>query len=105
MPLIRGLGAAAAVAAIAFAPVLLLPSPAEAARDDAVQVSLDGRHWADRLPDSIFPTGDRVVPGDTLDGTFYVRNGADEPLWLRVGLSELYVEREDLAIALQIATT
>ncbi len=80
-------------------------SPAAAADDSGVQLSSDGVHWSGSLSGNVLPLGQTLVPGDTLDGRFYVKNDRSEPAYLRVGLSDLTVTDWSLAQALTLTLT
>src|SRR5699024_7111478 len=97
--LLVGLGA---VAALAVGP---LPSaPAAHAASGDILISRDGVTWSNTLSTDIFDTSRMLVPGDTLEGSFYVKNAHSFPAYLRVGLSALSVTNWELANALSLTT-
>jgi hypothetical protein len=77
---------------------------APASADDALQLSLDGRHWSTMLTDTVFPRGSTLIPGSSLDGTFFIRNASGGPAWVRVGVSSLTVTSPELAIGMNLTT-
>ena len=100
-----------ALRAAAFLLVVIVPfatlaatSAAASADDAGVLLSTDGVHWTGRLSANVFDTSKPLVPGDTLSGSFYVKNGRDAPAWLRVGLSTVTVTDWSLAQAINITT-
>ena len=83
--------------------LLVLPGPpAEAA--DGLQLSLDGQTWSANLGASVFPRGVSLVPGSSINGTFYVKNATASPAWVRVGVSHLVVTSADLALSMNMTT-
>ncbi|OJX62943.1 MAG: hypothetical protein BGO95_11015 [Micrococcales bacterium 73-13] len=87
---------------VATAAMLGAAAPASAAGE--LELSLDGRTWSTSLNSGIFPPGQTLVPGSTLDGTFFVRNATAGPAWIRIGVSELTVTSPDLAVAMSLST-
>jgi hypothetical protein len=62
-------------------------APPAAAADRGVQLSLDGAHWSSTLSRSMF--GDvRVVPGDVVDATLWVRNASTVTARLSIRAAE-----------------
>src|SRR5690606_23848767 len=76
--------------------------PAHAAA--GIELSLDGTSWSAVLDRPVFPTDEVIVPGTTLDGTFFVRNATTAPAWVRVGVAQLLVTSLDLAISMNLTT-
>ena len=59
----------------------------------ALLLSNDGATWAGTLPKPVFSPEQRHVPGDTTNGTFWVRNVSGHDAWLTVQLSHLDAPR------------
>ena len=78
-------------------------APANAA-DGELLISEDGVTWSTGLASNIFDTSGMLVPGDSLDGAFYVKNDNTFPAYLRVGLSTLHVTNWEIAQALSMTT-
>jgi len=81
----------------------LAAAPAAAAGHD-ILLSQDGTTWTTSLSRNVFDTSRMMVPGDSLQGSFYVKNDRDVPAYLRVGLSALSVTDWTLAQALSLTT-
>lgn len=95
----RGVIGVLAGAAIAIGAALAPAAPARA--ETALLFSFDGVSWSPSLRGSVFPTDQVLVPGDSIRGTFFVRNATSESRWIRVGLSQLIVTHEDLADSME----
>jgi len=94
----------AAIAAVLGAGALAIggaATPANAA--DELQLSNDGSTWSSTLGSDVFAQSRSLIPGSTVDGTFFVRNATTSPAWIRVGVSELTVTSEDLALSLRLS--
>jgi len=59
--------------AIALGIASATPASADPPPPGAIELSVDGVHWANPLTDSIFPSGLTWVPGDSLTGAVWVR--------------------------------
>lgn len=85
------------------APATAVSAPAAAA-GGGIEVSTDGVSFGAASPSVLFPSFGRMVPGDTLNGRFWIRNTSDLAAELHLGL--LVIERLDLeyarALTLQI---
>ena len=93
--------------ALIIAAVLLVAPAAQAATAAAsqpVQFSDDGIHWSDSYSGALFG-GVLLVPGGSVDRSFYVRNGAAEPAILRVTLYDVATTDVDLADAMTLSTS
>jgi len=99
----RRLAALAAVATIAGTLTLGVAAPAQAVTG-GLELSLDGVTWGPAFSGSVFSTGEALVPGSRINGTFYARNGTDQPAWMRVGVSNLRVTSMEFALAMNLST-
>ncbi len=73
---------------VAVGALVLAAAPAPAAAAAALELSRDGTRFTSSFPGSLFPEGRMLVPGDTADGRFWVRNGGDTPAWISLGLEQ-----------------
>jgi len=103
---LRAAALALAVGALAIVPAVgLAPATSSAhAVTGGVELSLDGTSWSTSLNGSVFAAGQSLVPGSRIAGTFYVRNGTNEPAWVRVGVSDMTVTSMDFALAMNLST-
>ena len=92
------LWAALSVAAIA---VLSAATPAQAA-PGGVEVSFDGVSFGSSVSGALFTDLSRLVPGDTDNAEFYLRNSSSEPGFLRITLRDVATSNSDLANALTL---
>jgi len=97
--------------AVIIAAVLLIAPAAHAATGAAtaaasqpIQFSDDGIHWSNSYGGALFG-GVLLVPGDSVDRAFYVRNGAAAPAILRVTLYGVATTDIDLADAMTVSTS
>ena len=76
------------VAAVGLATVLLcaVAGPATADSGDQLSVSRDGHTWTDDIDRPLFRPDLRVVPGDDVTSSFWVRNNSDDPGILTVDI-------------------
>jgi hypothetical protein len=92
------------IALIVAVVLLVAPAAHAATATQPVQFSDDGVHWSDSYAGALF--GDAVlVPGNSVDRAFYVRNNAGEPAVMRVTLYDLATTDTDLASAMTLSTS
>jgi hypothetical protein len=91
------IGAVALVLAVA-------PAADAATAGQPVQFSEDGIHWSDSYSGALFG-GVLLVPGDSVDRAFYVRNNAGQPAVMRVTLYDVATTDTDLADAMTVTTS
>src|SRR5690606_17188516 len=87
--------------------VSLVAAPVSSNRAEAagsIPISQDGVSWTTDMRINVFDTSSMLVPGDSLAGSFYVKNDNDFPAYLRVGLSALAVTDWTLAQAISLTT-
>lgn len=101
---VRARAIAALPVAGALAAIMALVPAAPASADEELQLSLNGTTWLTTLNSPVFPAGVSLVPGSTLDGTFFVRNASTSPAWVRVGVAELVVTSQELALSMNMTT-
>lgn len=90
--------------ALAFSAVALWPAPAMAA--DELGLSNDGSAWSGNLPQPLFDSGFRWVPGDVKTASFYVRNQSRDGALLDLSVTGTTVrtltQTGDLDIAVRV---
>jgi len=91
--------AAVVIALLAAVPgvVLAAPAPATAAGTPGLQVSADGVAWADDGLGPIFPEAMRLVPGDSLESTVWLRNASDQVARLGFSATAAWASSTDFA--------
>lgn len=82
--------------------IVAAPSRADASPDGTV-VSLDGVRWGTSLSDGLFDGLGRLVPGDSVTRTLWVRNAAPVDGLLRISLREAISSSAALGSALRIS--
>jgi len=94
-----------ATIAFAIAPAVGLgAAPPANAVTGGIELSLNGISWGSSLSGSVFPSGQSLVPGSRLEGTFYIRNATNEAAWVRVGVANMTVTSMDFALAMNLST-
>jgi hypothetical protein len=93
----------ALTALLAAAMTIGVAAPAHAA--DEVLVSPDGVSFSNSYPGSLFGSIAMLVPGDSDQETFYVRNGGSEPGHLRITLKDVVAADADFADALTVSAS
>jgi len=94
-----GLGAIVALS------TAIVPTAASSAVVDesTIELSIDGTTWNTTPPDALFPVDFRIVPGDEVSSTLYIRSARDAPSELTVVVSNVVVDnshyREDLLLS------
>lgn len=78
--------------------------PANAA-PDIVQVSPDGVTYSANYSGSVFTTIAKMVPGESQNGSLYVRNASSTPGFLRIVLKDVTFSDQDFADALTMSAT
>jgi LPXTG-motif cell wall-anchored protein len=78
----------AVVSGILLAATFLVgaPAPAQAADRTEALVSSDGRHFGTKLSAGLFDGFGEMVPGDTVTGTFWVKNPISTEVAMRVSV-------------------
>lgn len=76
-----------------------------AAVPGGVEVSRDDVHYSSTFPGALFTSISDLVPGDRDQATFYLRNSASEPGFLRITLRDVAASDSDLAGALSLAVS
>lgn len=92
------------IALIVAVVLLVAPAAHAATSTQPVQFSDDGVHWSDSYAGALF--GDvLLVPGNSVDRAFYVRNNAGEPALMRVTLYDVATTDTALAGAMTLSTS
>ncbi|GAA1699720.1 hypothetical protein GCM10009808_16650 [Microbacterium sediminicola] len=97
---------ALSTAAIGIALTTLTASPAMAVADEGsgnILLSNDGVSWGPSLTDPLFPSGTRIVPGDSLDADFWVKNNSDTNAWVSLRMNGLEVSFPQYALTMAVA--
>lgn len=89
-----------AAVALAAAMVLVAADPATAA--DELELSTDGVSYADTIATPLFSSADLLVPGDSRQSTFWVRNATSFQTYLRVAINGATYTDTDYAVALTL---
>lgn len=84
--------------------VILTPAAAIAAPGD-VQVSADGVSFSNSYPGTLYGGVGHLVPGDSEQETFYLRNAGTEAGFLRVTLTDVVTTDVDFADALTLSAS
>lgn len=92
-----------ALAAVAFV-VVMLPQPAAAA-PGGIQVSPDGVSYSNSYPGTLFDGIGPMVPGDSEQQSFFLRNSGTEAGFLRITLTDVVAADTDFADALTVSAT
>lgn len=85
------------------AALLLVHVPSAAAAPGGVEVSFDGVNFSSSASGALFTTISHLVPGDSDEATFYLRNSASEPGFLRITLRDVTTSNTDFADALTLS--
>src|SRR5690554_3722359 len=101
----RGIAAAGLVPAAALTAALVLAPVQAAASPGGVEVSLDGVTYSSSIPGALFTNLAHLVPGDTDQATFYLRNSSIEPGYLRITLRDVVSDNSDFANALTLGAS
>ena len=80
------------------------PAQAASSGDSPVQFSDDGIHWSNSYTGALFD-GALIVPGGSIDRSFSLRNGADEPAILLVTLYGVAATDLELADAMTLSSS
>ena len=65
--------------------------------EPGLQVSVDGVAWAEDAAGPIFPASSRLVPGDLLESTVWLRNASDEVARLGFSATSAWASSADFA--------
>ncbi|MBD8019235.1 LPXTG cell wall anchor domain-containing protein [Brevibacterium gallinarum] len=74
----------AALAALALTLGVLPATATTASASAPIDVSVDGEHWAPKLPRQLFDSVDRLSPGDRVEDAVWLRNATAAPIAVRV---------------------
>ncbi|AWB89585.1 hypothetical protein [Homoserinimonas hongtaonis] len=95
-----------AIAALVLgAAVAAGPAVSATAAPGGLEVSRDGVSYSSALTGSLLTDIASMVPGDSQQGTFYVRNSSSTPGFLRIVLTDVTYSDLDLANALTVVAT
>lgn len=94
-----------ALVAVLAAGAIALPAHSAAAAPLPLEFSTDGSSWSTTPPASVFPAELRIVPGDTVSSTIYLRSTRTEPTELSVLLTGVNATDPELASNLTLAST
>ena len=83
---------AAAVAVLAVVGALVAPVAPASAAPLPIEYSANGTSWSSTPLGSVFPSGMRIVPGDEISATIYLRTTRTAPTELSVLLTGLTVD-------------
>lgn len=93
-----------AILAVAAA-MVFVQAPSATAAPGGVELSLDGVSYTSSAPGALFTTISELVPGDSDQATFYLRNSASEPGYLRITLRDVVSSNTDFAGALTLGAS
>ena len=96
---------AASVAVAAIVGALVAPVGPAAAAPLPLEYSADGTSWSATPLMSVFPSGMRIVPGDEISSTIYLRTTRTAPTELSVVLTGLIVDDPALANNMVLGST
>jgi hypothetical protein len=88
-----------AIVAVALA---VVPAASASAAPTFLEFSADGSTWSPTPPASLFSSSLRLVPGDAIARTVYVRSTRSDPTALSVALADVSVSSRELGSALAI---
>ena len=94
-----------AIAAVVLAAGLVLGSASGASAAGIVEVSSDGSAWSSSLGGGLFSTAPELVPMSTASATFWVRNSAPDPGYLRLTVDNLNWTGAQYSSALSMAAS
>lgn len=100
--LASGLMASLAIAGVSVAITAITPPTAAVAAAGVVEVSDDGWTFGAAYPGALFDDVALLVPGDSQQQVFYVRNSGTEAGFLRVTLRDVAFTNTDFADALTV---
>ena len=94
-----------AIAAVVLAAALVLAPAAAASAAGIVEVSNDGSTWSSSLSSPLFTTTPQLVPMASQSASFWVRNSAADPAYLRLTVENLNWSGSHYASALSVAAS
>lgn len=100
----RGIVASLALAAAVALGVVVPAAPVSAA-PLPLEFSSDGVHWSTAAPTSVLPGGLRIVPGDEVSQTIYLRTTRATPVELSMVITGITFDDPLLGLALSLATS
>lgn len=100
----RGLAALVAVVAAATGTILVPSAAAEAATPEIV-VSRDGVNFAPDMSTQLFDDLGKVVPGDAVSASLWLRNQSGTSALVRVAVDDLLISSPELATAMTLSST
>lgn len=92
---------AGAALALAVAAPLVVASPAAAAEQQLL-VSSDGIHFTPGLDGGLFDDTEKLVPGQAITASLWLRNATEVPAELRVSVNDMAMSSPQLASSLNI---
>jgi hypothetical protein len=93
---------AAVCLGIAVVALAVAPAASASAAPTYLEFSTDGNTWSQTPPASLFSSSLRLVPGDALARTVYVRSTRSDPTALSVALADVSVSSPELGAALSV---
>ncbi|HEU4808286.1 MAG TPA: hypothetical protein VFT01_08490 [Homoserinimonas sp.] len=101
----RGLGTTLAAVGLAAGLIAMAGLTSAHAAAGAVEVSPDGITYGSSYPGTLFDSIGHLVPGDSEQETFYLRNAGTEAGFLRITLTDVVAADADFADALTVSAS